>query len=358
MEWNLSGFSLAIGRRRSNQGSDVIFSVIQHARKHALAISERSRIASLANKLRACSVQRVSIDAYCKSSIWLPDLIQLADLSYIEVRNSISRRSQLTTPTSVPQLQDINGQGFRYVNVYGKMLEDLIQQSSGTVDIDLRVVTGLQGGAGQDVAFRSMTEYYRHPHCQTLLLKQRMTVEQWVAQAFGPEKYTRFLLPRWSAAHHDHVPRLYWLNTGSPQALAIAQAKMLRDGSAHSVRGELEVLQIRPKVLSDLQSMCSMVAVNNQASDRLGLYDLLRTVDFPVLALHGLAPFSPMEPEREPRPEDMLVKTTRRTSTSSALDILLFPRSHPMSAACAEILLANNAGADFGAFLSRLMKSQ
>lgn len=336
----------------------MIFSVIQQAKKHVLAISERARVASLATKLRACRVPRVNIEDYCKSSIWLHDLVQLADLSYIEVRNSVARRSQLVAPASVPQLQDINGNAFRHANVFGKMFEDLIQQSAGTVDVDLRAISGMQNGAGEDVVFQSMAEYLRHPHCQTMLLNQRPSIEQCLHQAFGTEKHTRFLLPRWSAAHHDKTPRLYWLNTGSPQALAIAQAKAIKEGRAHSVRGDLEVLQIRPKVLNDLLGMCTMVVVNNRFADQMGLYDLLRNVEFPVLALHGLAPFSPQEAQPAPLPTDMFFKTVNRSGTRSALDILIFPRSHPIATAFAELLLRENEGANFGEFLLRLMKSQ
>jgi hypothetical protein len=336
----------------------VIFSVIQQAKKQVQAFSERTRVASLATKLRACRVPRVNIEDYCKSSIWLQDLVQLADLSYIEVRNSVARRSQLIAPTSVPQLQDINGNAFRHANVFGKMFEDLVQQSSGTIDVDLRAITGLQNGPGEDVAFQSMTEYLRHPHCQTLQLNQRPTIEQCLHQAFGAEKHTRFLLPRWSAAHNGNTPRLYWLNTGSPQALALAQAKALKENKTHSIRGDLEVLQIRPKVLTDLLAMCSMVVVNNRFADQMGLYDLLRTVEFPVMALHGLAPFSPNEPQPAPLPTDMFFKTVNRSGSRSALDILIFPRSSAIGTAFAELLLRENDGANFGHFLQRLMKSQ
>jgi hypothetical protein len=302
-------------------------------------------------------VPPVDLFECCTLSSWLSDLVQLADLRYIDERKSIGRRTLPLASTSVPQLQDINGNAFQYLNTLSQLFEELVEHTEKMVDVDLRAITGVQTGPGQHVPFLTLSEYYRHPTCQRLI-NDRTTIQNCLYEAFGPERQTRFLMPRWSAAFHSQGTRMYWLNTGSAPALAIAKALALQNQRVHSVRGELEIQTLSPKVLEELLGFCTMVAVNNKYAVKMGLYELLKAVDFPVLSLHGLSPLSREAEGVVPTVPGESNKDELRRQLAATIDILIFPRASVMATFAAEMLLKENQDADFGKFLLRLARSQ
>jgi hypothetical protein len=316
--------------------------MISKAIQQARSLSGRARMYFLSGKLRACQVPRIVVSDRMQPSIWLRDLVSLGDLRGLDVRESVALKFHQAFACDVPQLLDLNGNSYRYLRGLGQAFEELVHVTTQVRGLEIAAISGLQTCLTSEIQFRTIDEYYRHPHCQAQELRHRFTFEQCVARMFEDGLQHQFLVPAWSAFNNDGEARVYWLNSNHAHLLAVAQARARAKSRTHEIRARVDVQYIRSDVLEELLAMAAMVMVDSQHAELRGLYDVLREVDFPVLVLRGLNPFS----------------RTRGVQTAPDRDVLIFPRTSASASGCAELLLRENRGADFGAFLNRLLKSQ
>jgi hypothetical protein len=287
-------------------------------------------------------VAKASIVFLAPPSIWLRDLCPLAELGHLDARDSVAKPSLGAEQSNAPHLHDLNGNAYRHVRALAQLFEDLVFQATKDRDLDLRTISGLRDCSSSHIQFRTMDEYFRHPLCQAAQATQPASFKECIAATLGQEARTRLIVPAWSAWGNEGEPRVYWLNTGDAYQFAAARMLAMRDGHVHLIAADVESQHIRPKVLQDLLSVVTMVMVDSRHSEVLGLYDLLRSVDFPVLILRGLNPFATARPDQQRLEQD----------------ILLFPRASSLATGFAELLLVDNEAANFGAYLAELSRSQ